>query len=435
MSKKEKSEKALNDFLAWREKNCPGLNFPQCWKLIMEMRAEGNKLEFINDVRYHALRKSINGDLNQESEEVEEEEPCGDEDIVEANVMLQRKVQKLQDTNRIERKGWRHDSRIYNAMEEYNKALLTELSKIDLTKVVKKHDVKPNSPVGIVTLSDLHFNELVSLPHNKYDFEIAAKRLKLLASRTKTLMNSMGVKQVLVSFCGDLINSNRRIDELMSMATNRAKACILGSSLLEQFILDLNTDFNVSVVSVSGNESRIDKDWSWSDVIASDNFDFTVHNILRYIFKNTSVNFLEGDPVEQIVDVNGTNVLFTHGMQIGSDIEKSVQQLKGKYNSKGVLVDYCIFGHVHSARLGDTYARNSSLVGANAYSERGLNLDSRASQNIFVIHKDKNRDGFKIDLQFVDNVEGYDINKELESYDAKSADKLKSNHVILQIVV
>lgn len=359
-----------------------------------------------------------------------------DEDVILSNVQLQRKVQKLQDVNRIERKGWRHDSRMYNACEEFNNSLVEELKKINLTKIVKKHDVAPNSPVGVISLSDLHFNELVSLPHNKYDFNVASRRLKLLASRTKIIMRSMGIKQVLLAFCGDLLNSNRRVDELVSMSTNRAKACILASSLLEQFILDLNSEFNISIVSVSGNESRIDKDWGWSNILASDNFDFTIHNILRYIFKDTKgVSFLEGDPVEQIVDVNGTNILFTHGMQIGSDIEKSVQQLKGKYSSKGITVDYCIFGHVHSSRIGDTYARNSSLVGANAYSERGLNLDSRASQNIFIIHKDKNRDGFKIDLQIVEDVEGYDVVSELEAYDCKSADKLRTNHTILQIVI
>jgi predicted phosphodiesterase len=432
VTKKEKSEKALKDFLAWRELNCSGLNFAQCWKLIMEMRAEGNKLDFINDVRFHPLRKAINGD----SEIEVTEDLCGDEEVVEANVTLQRKVQKLQDTQRIERKGWRSDSRIYNAMEEYNKALLSELSKTNLASFTVKHDVVPKCPVGIITLSDLHLNELVCLAHNKYDFKVAAKRLKLLISKARIYFKALGVKQVLVSFLGDLLNSNRRVDELLNMATNRAKASILSVYLLEQVILDLNKDFNVTCLSVSGNESRIEKDWSWSEMIASDNFDVTIFNTLKYVFRDAQgISFIDGDVVEQIVDINGSNFLFTHGMQISSDIEKSVQQLKGKYSSQGITVDYVLVGHVHSARVGDTYARNSSLVGANAYSDRGLNLDGRASQNIIIVHADGNRDGIKIDLQNIEGVEGYDIIEQLEAYDAKSAGKLKTNRVIFQIVI
>ncbi len=39
--------------------------------------------------------------------------------------------------------------------------------------------------VGVVVISDTHFNELISTPVNKYDFEIASKRLKKLAEISK----------------------------------------------------------------------------------------------------------------------------------------------------------------------------------------------------------------------------------------------------------
>jgi calcineurin-like phosphoesterase family protein len=100
-----------------------------------------------------------------------------------------------------------------------------------------------------------------------------------------------------------------------------------------------------------------------------------------------------------------------------------------------VKIDFVISGHIHSARVGDTYGRSSSLVGANAYSEKNLNLEGRASQNIYVFYKNKTIDGIKIDLQHYDD-KGYDISKELQeyAYNTKSDAKLKQGKTILKII-
>ena len=70
-----------------------------------------------------------------------------------------------------------------------------------------------------------------------------------------------------------------------------------------------------------------------------------------------------------------------------------------RYKARGTNVDYVIFGHIHSARVGDTFSRSSSMVGANDYSEKALNLAGRASQNCYIFYENGNRDGIKIDLQ------------------------------------
>ena len=114
--------------------------------------------------------------------------------------------------------------------------------------------------------------------------------------------------------------------------------------------------------------------------------------------------------------------------------ESSVNQFKGRYASRGIHIDYVISGNIHSARIGDTYARSSSLVGANDYSEKALNLSGRASQNLYVFYKNGNRDGIKVDLQYVDN-KGYNIDKSLEAYNPKSQEKLSTKTTILEIKI
>jgi len=102
---------------------------------------------------------------------------------------------------------------------------------------------------------------------------------------------------------------------------------------------------------------------------------------------------------------------------------------------KGIIIHYVLFGHLHSAMIGDFSARSSSLVGSNSYNENALNLVGRASQNIGLFYTNGNRDILKVDLQNTDNIIGYDIIKELEAYHCKSASKLHEKHHILEIII
>lgn len=353
-----------------------------------------------------------------------------DKEIIEKNVTYKMQTQKYMDTNRIERKTFREFSRVSNALEEYNKELVTNLHHLNPFTI--KHEKINNKAVGIIQLSDLHFNELIDIEGNKYDFEIASKRLKLLAIKAKIYFK--GISNVLIAMTGDLMNSDRRLDELLNQATNRAKATLLAFYLLEQFIIDLNQEFNITVASVSGNESRANKEQGFSEICATDNYDFTIYNMLKVAFRNSVIKFVDGNFSEQVVNIAGNNILLLHGQSIKQDFEKTLQQIIGRYSAKGIKIDYIFFGHLHSARIGDLGARSSSLCGANAYSEFALDLSSRASQNIAIFYDNKTHDVFKIDLQNADN-EGYDIIKELVAYNAKSLEKCKEKVLIHQIVV
>ena len=138
--------------------------------------------------------------------------------------------------------------------------------------------------------------------------------------------------------------------------------------------------------------------------------------------------------MEKVVNVAGQNLLIIHGHGgIKTGVEKSITQMIGRYRMRGTKIDYVIFGHIHSARIGDLYSRSSSMVGSNSYSERALNLAGRASQNCFIFYKDGNRDGIKIDLQ--NYGEGYDIDESLAEYNPKSHDKITQGTTIFKVVV
>ena len=357
-----------------------------------------------------------------------------DYDIIKENVRLAKQKQGVQDKNRISNKAFREYARIENALEEYNKELITLFDNNKLNTTTRKFKVYKKA-VGVIQFSDVHFNALVELENNRYDFRVASARTRYFVNRAKAYFKTANVSNIVMALTGDLMNSDRRLDELLNQATNRAKATFLGVDILQQAILDLSNDFNVTVASVVGNEGRANKEMGWSKIVATDNYDYTIFQCLRYLFRHESVKFLHGDPSELVINVASQNLLMLHGHgSLRGKLDTSVNQIVGRYSLKGIKVDYVIFGHVHSARVGDNFGRSSSMVGANDYSEKALNLNGRASQNCYIFYSNGNRDGIKVDLQNIKD-EGYDIDKSLEAYNAKSSEKRKKKTTIFEVVV
>jgi len=358
------------------------------------------------------------------------------EDIIEENVKLAKQKQKYQDLNRIERKAFRKQAQLDNTLIELNTEIKNLLKNHELPKKIfrTKKIVSSKKCGAILHLTDLHLNELVNIVSNKYDFSIASQRMRKFVTDAKVYFHAKNVKDVCVCMTGDLINSDRRLDEILSQATNRAKALFLSVMIIEQAILDLQQDFNVSVVSVIGNESRLTKDIGWSDSVTTDNYDFMIHQTLKLLFRDSNVRFIDGNATEQIIEIVGQNILVFHGNQIkGAKMEQSVQKIIGKYASQGIIISFVISGHLHSPRNSDMFARGGSMVGSNDYSWGALQLISRASQNGHIFYENGNRDSIKIDLQNVDGIEGYPIEKALEAYNAKSAIKASKKVIIQRI--
>ena len=357
-----------------------------------------------------------------------------DLDIVRENVRLSKQKQKAQDNNRIYNKAFREHARIENAVEEYTKELVALFEKNELSKTTNKFKVNSKA-VGVLQLSDVHFNELVELENNRYDFRVASARVRHFVNKAKSYFKTANVSNVVMALTGDLMNSDRRVDELLNQATNRANATFLAVDILQQAIMDLNEDFNVTVASIIGNEGRANKEMGWSRIVASDNYDYTIFQCLHYLFRDSCVKFIHGDPSELVINVAGQNLLMLHGHgSLRGKLDTCVNQIAGRYSLKGIKIDYVIFGHVHSARVGDNFGRSSSMVGANDYSEKALNLNGRASQNCYIFYDDGNRDGIKVDLQNV-KIKGYNIEESLEAYNAKSAKKGKQKKTIFEVVV
>jgi hypothetical protein len=156
-----------------------------------------------------------------------------DQELLSVNVRLAKHRQALLDANRIERKAFREHARVENAAAAYARELAALLDERGFTQDLLLSEAPTNGEaVLVVQLSDLHFNERVELPSNRYDFTVAAARLAKLAGRIKQLGRSYGATKVVIACLGDFLNSDRRLDELLSNATNRSKATLLAVDIL-----------------------------------------------------------------------------------------------------------------------------------------------------------------------------------------------------------
>jgi len=325
-------------------------------------------------------------------------------EIIDENIKLGKQKQRFQDTNRIERKSFRIHARRDNALQDLYEEYIRLLNEKNISSVVKMHAPKKAEVSALMQLSDLHGNEIVDIDANKYNLEIMGKRTVKYIEKTLDYLSGKKVGKIIVCLTGDLVNSDRRIDEVLAMATSRSRAMFYVADVLCKSLLMLNKHYNLEVHSVIGNESRLHDDIGWTKKKVSDNYDFIIYeHIKRVLAGKKGIVFQDADEVEQVITVNGKNFLLLHGHSLNArgDFQKQLQLVVGKYAGRNILIHYVLLGHNHNCVMGDLYSQGGTMVGSNAYSDKFLHFHGRASQNIILSYKSGDIDGIKVDLQEV----------------------------------
>lgn len=359
--------------------------------------------------------------------------------------ILSASKQKLQDKNRIIAKISREDYRIFNLLEEMNRELISVINnKSDLFNFnLKKHKMKENNQkYGILTLADLHAGCLVEKKlglNNEYNFNILSNRMKYYVTKAIEEFKNHNVTDVLVVGLGDWISSQRRVAEKMTSATSLTRSILLTAHIVMQALIELQEYFNVSVIAVAGNESRLyDEDkMSSSDWLVSHNGDYVIFHLMRQFLLDTPIRFYDSNFREIVVNYGGVRFLFLHGDTFKSiaGIEKKVKNIAGSHiMAKQQQIDYIMFGHFHHCRISDFFSCIGTMMGADYYSDRDLHYMNRASQALFIVN-DGVVEGKRIDLQNIYyNVKGYNIEKELERYNIKNGEQYNNEIVIRNLV-
>lgn len=357
-----------------------------------------------------------------------------DAEMIEANDSLKKQAQFHKDKNRIAEKAYRSHAREFNAAQALNEAIERAIEKLPeclLDYQVRTGPYQSDTPVIVAQLSDLHLNELINMGDvNTFDFKVASQRLQKYVEMLKLQAETFGAERVVFAFGGDLVNSDRRIDEKLAEATNRADAMVIAGELLFEMIMDVRADYFVDVLAVVGNEGRVGEKQSFAKKAAKYNYDTGVLKIVRSLCekacpvdKGLRWYLHESGINERTFEIKGKTFLILHGNQggVAGGSQKTVQAAIGKYAmTRDIKIDKVLAGHIHSSIAGDYFSRNASLAGSNDYSD-SLQFASKAAQNLHVV-TDDSIFSLVVDLQDASGFEGYPIEHLLELYGCTTYD-------------
>nr|DAE26580.1 MAG TPA: DNA polymerase II small subunit [Ackermannviridae sp. ctaCq7] len=331
-----------------------------------------------------------------------EQENTTDEYLVKKYQASLKTIQKLRDENNLLRKSARETFRGEQALEEIKSKLYSmakDLSSLDFIMNwgnEKDFIETKNNNIGILVLSDWHIGKLVNLDGNKFSEDIAVQRLNKLYERVREQIYTYELTELRVVLLGDFIHAQSRPDmkyqgQYVEIESG-LKCFYLIKNLLDKLYNHLN---KIEVDCVVGNESRFDSANPHTNLneVAKNSIDYMIYEMLYLAFKeNKGININKSNNYfENLVDINGFNLLAIHGDKINhSKLESELSKLKYKiYQDTRKSVDYIVMGHIHSALITDGYSRNASLVGADEYATRGLNIpESYVSQLFGVLNRD-----------------------------------------------
>lgn len=327
-----------------------------------------------------------------------------------------------------ERNLFNKQLRELSSLEELNREVIDCLKQLRPVVVPKSNKkMTSNNDVLICSIGDWHLGEISGeFKDTGFDMEIASKRIEKYAQKVKQEILDKNINKVVILCGGDICNNVTLLSKRLLQTSNRAVTTIMAVVLLQHLINDIyNVCPNIVFTGVGNNESRYDEDYFEDEYLITNCADYVVYNMLELLFENIpTVKFLSGRNCEKVVQVNGQNILLTHGVACGKgDVEKNVQQMISRYAVKGVDIRYVLLSHIHCTRNSNYFSRHGSLCSGNAYSNTTLNLQTRASQNILIVSKNGDIDTFGVDLENIDGFDGYDISNEVKKFNLRPRDK------------
>lgn len=355
---------------------------------------DGSKLLYDNDTLgylvYPIEYKSKNEEVQNNINELELKN-----ELIKAN----KKIQSLTDKLRINKKLNREQNRKENIQENFIEEVVNLLNyKIDNCMVydeVKEDSICLSTPNELlVQISDVHFGKIIDIPVNKFNFNIAKQRFKTYSNKINYYVKKHDIDRITIAFTGDLINLDSHMDSLLSNEDNRANSFVEALDTLVDFINNIRVNVSsINIVGVTGNESRIRTSEYHSNVdkIANNNFDMLLCKILKRLFKNTNVWFInECNVLNYVFRIGRFNIAITHGDKLGKQSKDDILKFKTRMiEATNNPVDYVIFGHIHESLITSTYSRSGSLCGMDSYAYNGLNIcNGISSQNIYLIQED-----------------------------------------------
>ena len=262
----------------------------------------------------------------------------------------------------------REDARV-ELMKDLVKESVALLPEIDFDKDVC-YDAKPDVE-AVLLLSDLHIGCLVDNFFNKFNVEIARRRVHEVVRQTIDYCTRLGVTKLNVLNLGDLIENDLHITARLGQEIDAVEQTMVAAEIVAEAMLELSEAVpEVTYRSCLDNHSRYIMDYK-----AAKDEESLVKLIDWYLkekLAKTDIKF-EDNKLDRHIGIfdlmNGEKFVFAHGHEIA--VNQSVQSYMAATYS---YIRYVALGHWHSTKM-KTFQNskvfvNGSIKGVDEYSEK-----------------------------------------------------------------
>jgi len=238
---------------------------------------------------------------------------------------------------------------------------------------------------AILCISDIHYGLEVNSSFNRYNTEIAKRRITELRDKVIRYINKENINDLYIVNLGDLIagriHTTIRLNSRIDVVTQTMEI----SEILAEFMATLSHYANIYYTSTSDNHSRIEPKKSESLELES------LVRITDWYLKDRCkdfVKFVDDNLSEDLASfkVGKYNIICTHG-----DKDKPSNAIQNLRLLTGINYDICLLAHRHhfsaDEYCGTTLIANGCICGTDQFAQ-DLRLHSKPSQNMIVIGED-----------------------------------------------
>ena len=237
-------------------------------------------------------------------------------------------------------------------------------------------------------VSDLHIGVEIDEYCNKYNLEIASKRLEKLADETIKYCRQNNVQRLTVVNLGDLIAGIIHATIRIQQEFDAIEQVMQASELMSRYLNKIQEAApEVIYRSCSDNHSRMVADKT--QALEKENLFRLVDWYLEERLKNTRINFVHDNLSENLGKFylhNGKLVMFAHG-----HLENYNRVFQSFIGATQEYVHYVLLGHWHKETM-KTFQEmkvfiNGSIVGTDQYAEN-KRLYTKPAQTLLIFDED-----------------------------------------------
>ena len=328
----------------------------------------------------------------------------GDEDFKKEQEEILREIKKekikLRDERTESNRGIRIEARVEDKLDYFEKIIANQ-GKIDYKplKPAERELIKTKSDNDLVImLSDLHIGQTFASAWGRYNLEVAKDRMNQYLNKIIEIKDRHNSENCFVTLQGDMISNSIHKTIAITNRENVIEQVIFASEIITAFLAELSKIFNnVTVVSVVGNHSRIDKK---EDALKDERLD----TLIEWYAKSKLENF---ENIEFIEPYDNTFNCFVvrnkHYFVVHGDYDKFDMAGVAKLSMMAGYFPYCIlFGHRHFPATteinGIKLVQSGSFPGAGDDHTIELRLSGKPSQTVLVCNEDGIECNYTVEL-------------------------------------